>query len=237
MKGMIFMKRLTSVLLALTLALSLAACGSAPDQGSGAPSSTPEASTPVSTPEPSQPDEPQETPPAESDTPSEDDTDSEGGKTLVAYFSWSGNTETLAGMIQTETGGDLFAIEPETPYTDDYNTLLDVAQEEQSSNARPALAAEVGNWADYDTVFVGYPNWWGDAPMLVLSFLESYDCAGKTIVPFATSASGGFGRSIDSVTASAAGATVLEGFHVVGDSVEGASEDVAAWIAGLGLGQ
>lgn len=231
------MKRLTSFLLAFTLALSLAACGSAPNQGTGSPSSTPEAGAPISTPEYTQPDASQVTPPAENDTPSEDDTDSEGGKTLVAYFSWSGNTETLAGMIQTETGGDLFAIEPETPYTDDYNTLLDVAQEEQRNNARPALAAEVENWADYDTVFVGYPNWWGDAPMLVLSFLESYDCAGKTIVPFATSGGGGLGRGVSSITDSAAGATVLEGFHVSGDRVDGASEDVTAWIDGLGLEQ
>lgn len=229
------MKRLTSLFLALALTLSLSACGSPSGQADAGQSDTPEASTPAPAPESSQPEQSQ-TPP-ESEAPSEDDAGSEGGKILVAYFSWSGNTETLAGMVQAETGGDLFEITPEPPYTEDYNTLLDVAQAEQRDNARPAVAGEVENWEDYDTVFVGYPNWWGDAPMLILSFLESYDCTGKTIVPFATSGGGGLGRGVDSITASAAGATVLEGFHVGGSSVDGAAADVAAWIDGLALGQ
>ena len=82
-------------------------------------------------------------------------------------------------MIQAETGGDLFEIEPATPYTDDYDTLLDVAQQEQADNARPELAAQVENWDSYDVVFVGYPDWWSDAPMLIYSFLEAYDWEGK----------------------------------------------------------
>lgn len=157
------------------------------------------------------------------------------GGTLIAYFSWSGNTEAMAQMIQAETGGELFAIAPATPYTEDYNTLLDVAQQEQAEDARPGLAAQVENWDSCDVVFVGYPDWWSDAPMVVYSFLEAYDWTGKTLVPFCTSGGSGFGRSLDRLPESAPGAAILEGLHVNGDSVEGAGEEVAAWLDGLGL--
>ena len=159
----------------------------------------------------------------------------ESGGNLIAYFSWSGNTEQLAQMIQAETGGQLFEIAPATPYTEDYDQLLDVAQQEQTDNARPELAGEVENWDSYSTVFVGYPDWWSDAPMLIYSFLESYDWEGKTLIPFCTSGGSGFGRSLDNLPASAPSATILEGFHVNGSSVDGAAEDVAAWLSGLGL--
>ena len=138
-------------------------------------------------------------------------------------------------MIQAETGGQLFEIAPATPYTEDYDQLLDVAQQEQGDNARPELAGEVENWDSYSTVFVGYPDWWSDAPMLIYSFLESYDWEGKTLIPFCTSGGSGFGRSLDNLPASAPSATILEGFHVNGSSVDGATEDVAAWLDGLGL--
>ena len=154
---------------------------------------------------------------------------------MVAYFSWSGNTEQMAQMIQTETGGDLFEIAPATPYTEDYNTLLDVAQNEQASDARPELASQVENWDSYDVVFVGYPNWWNDAPMLIYSFLESYDWEGKTLVPFCTSGGSAFGRSTDRLPDSAPGATILDGLHISGSRVDGSSEEIAAWIDGLNL--
>lgn len=225
------MKKVISIFLTLTLTLSLAACRGAEVGGDPTPSvpdnsatSQPGTTTNESS-APEQSAEPEETP------------DEEANSILIAYFSWSGNTEELAGMIQAETSGDLFAIEPETPYTNDYNTLLDVAQQEQADNIRPALATQVENWDQYDTIFVGYPNWWGDVPMIVLSFLESYDCTGKRIVPFCTSGGGGFGSSRASVEASASGAAILEGFHVSGSRVSGAKGDVAAWINGLGLAQ
>ena len=82
-----------------------------------------------------------------------------GSEALIAYFSWSGNTEQVAQMIAEQTGADLFKIEPATPYTDDYNALLDIARQEQADNARPELAAQVENWENYDVIFVGYPNW------------------------------------------------------------------------------
>lgn len=177
--------------------------------------------------------EPQETASQPESAPSEES--APAGGILIAYFSWSGNTEAMAQMIQAETGGELFAIAPATPYTEDYNTLLDVAQQEQAEDARPELAAQVENWDSYDVVFVGYPDWWSDAPMVVYSFLEAYDWTGKTLVPFCTSGGSGFGRSLDRLSESAPGAAILEGLHVNGDSVEGAGEEVAAWIDGLGL--
>ncbi len=103
---------------------------------------------------------------------------------LIACFSWSGNTEALAELIQEQTGGDLYKITTATPYTEDYDALLAQAQEEQKANARPELDGQVENWEDYDVIFVGYPNRRSDAPMEALTFLESYDFNGKTLIPF-----------------------------------------------------
>ena len=170
-------------------------------------------------------------------------------KPLIVYYSrkgenyWNGqiknlakgNTEIVAEMIAGLTGGDLFEIAPAEPYTDDYDTLLDIARDEQSSAARPALADTVDNWDSYDTVFVGYPNWWSDAPMAVYTFLESYDWTGKTLIPFNTSASGGFGRSLDGIAESAAGATILEGIALTEGELADAQNAVTEWLAELEL--
>ena len=158
-----------------------------------------------------------------------------GGGVLVAYFSWSGNTEQMAQIIAEETGADLFEIAPAAPYTDDYNELLDITQQEQADNARPELADQVENWNSYDTVFVGYPNWWSDAPMAVYTFLENYDWTGKTLVPFNTSASGGFGRSLSGIGESAAGAEILEGIAFTESELPDAESCITEWLTGLGL--
>lgn len=224
------MKKFLSMLLTLTMIFTLAACGASREQsGTSTPPADTDSQSEENTPPSSE--QPEETPDS-NEAPTE-----AGGKTLIAYFSWSGNTETLAGMIQEATGGDLFAIETETPYTDDYNAVVDQAKQEQADNIRPALAAQVENMDDYDTVFIGYPNWWSDVPMAVLTFLESYDWSGKTVIPFCTSGGGGFGNGVNSIKAATEGATVLEGFHVGGSSVNGAADDVATWLGGLGLGQ
>lgn len=219
------MKKIMSLLLSMTLVFSLAACSGGGATSSEGGTSEPSSQTPSESEAPSNSETPEE-----SAEPTE-----ETGGTLIAYFSWSGNTEQMAQMIQTETGGDLFEIEPATPYTDDYNTLLDVAQQEQANNARPELASQVENWDSYDVVFVGYPDWWSDAPMLIYSFLEAYDWEGKTLVPFCTSGGSGFGRSLDKLPDSAPGANILEGLHVSGSRVDGSSEEIAAWIGGLNL--
>ena len=117
----------------------------------------------------------------------------ETGRTLVVYFSHTGNTENVANFIHKAVGGDIIKLEPVNAYTDDYNTLLDVAQEEQRNDARPEIATKIDNIDEYDTIFLGYPNWWGDMPMIIYSFLDEYDLSGKTIAPFCTS--GGSGLS------------------------------------------
>ena len=233
------MKKWTSLFLALAMAFSLAACGNSGTQentseppASASGSTTEETSAPTDTETPAE--EPAEEPseePAERETPTTEDSSS----VLIAYFSWSGNTEQVAQIIQQETGGDLFEIAPATAYTDDYNELLDIAQQEQSDNARPELAGQVENWEQYDTIFVGYPIWWSDAPMAVYTFLESYDWSGKTLVPFNTSASGGFGRSLSGLEESAAGASILDGLSFTERTLGDAQSEVTTWLDGLGL--
>lgn len=158
-----------------------------------------------------------------------------GSKTMIAVLSRTGNTMSVAAMIQSATGGDLFEITPADPYPEDYDTLTDLAKEEQRDQARPAVANTVENWDDYDTVFVGYPIWWSDAPMVVLSFLESYDWSSKELIPFCTSGGSGFSDSLDSITASAPNARILEGFHVLGNQADTAETDVRDWLSDLGF--
>ena len=229
------MKKWTSLLLALAMTFSLAACGnSGTQENTSEPPASVSGSTGEGTPAPTGTETPAEEPseePAESETSTTGDSSS----VLIAYFSWSGNTEQVAQIIQQETGGDLFEIAPATPYTDDYNELLDIAQQEQSDNARPELAGQVENWEQYDTIFIGYPNWWNDAPMAVYTFLESYDWDGKTLIPFNTSASGGFGRSLSGLEGSAAGASILDGLSFTERTLGDAQSEVTAWLDGLGL--
>ena len=233
------MRKWTSLLLALAMTLSLAACGnSGTQENTSEPPASVSGSTAEETPAPTDTETPAEEPteaPAEETAESETSTTGDSSSVLIAYFSWSGNTEQVAQIIQQETGGDLFEIAPATAYTDDYNELLDIAQQEQSDNARPELAGQVENWEQYDTVFVGYPNWWNDAPMAVYTFLESYDWDGKTLVPFNTSATGGFGRSLSGLEESAAGASILDGLSFTERTLGDAQSEVTTWLDGLGL--
>lgn len=111
------------------------------------------------------------------------------GNVLVAYFSWSGNTEEMASYLAEQTGGELLEIQPETPYPTDYNECGDVALEERDSNARPAIADLPESIEEYDTILIGYPIWWHTAPMIIGTFLESYDLTGVEVYPFTQSAS------------------------------------------------
>lgn len=135
--------------------------------------------TPENPDEPENPEEPGDDP----DTPSGD------SKILVAYFSWGGTTQRMAQEIVRQTGADIFRIEPVVPYPINYTECTEVAQEEKNNNARPAIADEVENWKEYDTVFIGCPVWWWTTPMIICTFAESYDFDGKTVVPFCTYAS------------------------------------------------
>lgn len=164
-----------------------------------------------------------------------ENTDADGSSILVAYFSRSGNTEKIANMIAEDTGADLFQIEPAEAYPEDYNAVVDQAKEEQAAKARPELLHDVETFQNYDVIFLGYPNWWSDVPMIMNTFMEAHDFSGKTVVPFCTHGGGGYGNSLASVKEGTDGALVLDGFEVSGSRVDGAAADVQSWIDSLNL--
>lgn len=153
---------------------------------------------------------------------------------LVLYFSWSGNTQAVANIIHDEVGGDIIRLETAEPYTDDYNELLDVAQEEQQENARPELATTIDNIDNYDVIFLGYPIWWGDMPMAIYTFLDDYDLSGKTIVPFVTSGGSGLSGTPDNIQREEANATVADGLAIGDDEAANSKDEVVAWLDSLG---
>ena len=136
-------------------------------------------------------------------------------KKLVAYFSASGITAKVAETLAEATGADIFEIQPEVPYTKaDLNWQDKTARstiEMQNPASRPAIAAKRENMADYDTILIGYPIWWHTAPMIIGTFLESYDLTGKIIIPFATSGGSGMGKTNEKLMPSCPGAKLLEG--------------------------
>lgn len=146
----------------------------------------------------------------------------------------TGNTGAVANMIAEAVGGDLFSIQTVEKYPDSYDATIDQGQEEQSSNARPQLAAHIENLDDYDTIFLGYPNWWSDMPMAVYSFLEEYDLSGKTLIPFVTSGGSGFSGTISAIESAQPNATVQEGISIGAADAMEAQEDVNAWLGELG---
>lgn len=158
-------------------------------------------------------------------------TGSDGGNVLIAYFSWGGNTEGIAEEIQAQTGADLFEIELVTPYSSDYNTVLDQAQRDQSEQARPELSTHVEDMEQYDTILLGYPNWWASIPMPIASFLEEYDFSGKTIIPFCSHGGGRFGQSLTAIAKLAPDAVMGEALSIHYSGGATLSDDVAAWLA------
>lgn len=157
------------------------------------------------------------------------------GKVLIAYFSWGGNTRGIAEEIQSQTGADLFEIACVTPYSDDYNTVLEQAQHDQNVQARPELKDHVEQMEQYDTVIIGYPNWWASIPMPVATFLEEYDFSGKTVVPFCSHGGGRFGQSLTAIAKLAPDAVMGEGLSVHYSGGSTLSADVADWLEENGI--
>ncbi|HIY02891.1 MAG TPA: NAD(P)H-dependent oxidoreductase [Candidatus Blautia faecipullorum] len=158
-----------------------------------------------------------------------------GSASLVVYFSWSGNTESVANEIQAQTGADIFEIVPAEPYTDDYNTLLDIAQEEQADGARPAIADTVENFDQYDVVYFGYPNWWYGVPMALLSFLENNDLSGKQIYLFYSHGTGGLADSVSMITEALPGTEISDHiFDCYEEDAPDSEEEIGSWLAELG---
>ena len=158
------------------------------------------------------------------------------GKVLVAYFSWGGNTASVAKAIAGALGAELFEIKTAKPYPKDYNATLDVAKAEQARNDRPELSTHVGDMGQYDTVFLGYPNWWGTLPMPIFTFLEEYDFAGKRVIPFVTHGGSSFGRSLSDIRKLAPKAELEEkGLSLSGSRAAGAGNQIVSWLEGLGF--
>lgn len=248
------MKKWISLLLTLATALSLAACGTSDGQVNSSPSSSDNADT----------EQDPETPPADEGTepPAIENTeppaaeDAEGTNILVAYFSWAdnailaddvdavsspsvippGNVQQLAEWVQDETGGDLFAVRVTDPYPSDWDECLERANEERGNDARPELAENVENLDQYDTVFLGYPNWWYGVPMALLSFLEQNDLSGKDVYLFCSHGTGGLARSVEIITEAAPDANISDSiFDCYEEDAASSETDIRSWIAELGL--
>lgn len=225
------MKKLTALLLSVVLVLSLAACGSANKPASS--TTQPETSAPTEQPT-TGPSESSSTAPAES----EPETQPETGKTLVVYYSASGNTERVAKDIAEAAGADLFEIVPTEVYTSDdldwTNPDSRVSREHDDESLRdvPLTTTEVPDWDSYDTVFIGYPIWWGIAAWPVDTFVKNNDFTGKTVIPFATSSSFGMGQS-GSLLADMAGTGEWQEGQRFSSGVS--SDEVQSWVNGLGL--
>ena len=224
------MKKLTALLLSVVLVLSLSACGSANKPASS--TTQPETSVPTEQPT-TEPSESSSTAPAES----EPETQPETGKTLVVYYSASGNTERVAKDIAEAADADLFEIVPTEVYTSDdldwTNPDSRVSREHDDESLRdvPLTTTEVPDWDSYDTVFIGYPIWWGIAAWPVDTFVKNNDFTGKTVIPFATSSSSGMGQS-GSLLADMAGTGEWQEGQRFSSGVS--SDDVQSWVNGLG---
>ena len=153
------------------------------------------------------------------------------GKTLVAVFSWSGNTLAVADRIAQDLQASEFRIEPQTPYTSNYDEMLQIAQDEQAADTMPALAANVQDWESYTTIYLGFPTWWAHLPQIVKSFLSAHDCTGKTVYPFNTHAGSGFASCLSDLSAACPGADVREGLSLVGTSAASSTDSIDEWVS------
>lgn len=153
-----------------------------------------------------------------------------GSKILVAYFSWSGNTKAVAEEIHKQVGGDIVEIVPETPYSETYSVTVAKAKAEQASNARPAISTKIADFDKYDTIYLGYPNWWGSMPMPVATFIDTYKMSGKKVAPFFTHGGGGVQRCMSDLEARAAGAKFTDYLCLSGSSVKSAQGEISAWV-------
>ena len=220
------MKKLISILAAGTMTMGLLA-------GCGSSSESTEEDTSGQAAQEDSADE------GSTDAAASDEAETSGsGNVLIAYYSATGNTEAVANMIADATGGDLFELEPVEPYTDDDLNWTDdnsrVSQEHEDESLRDVelVSSTPENWDSYDTVFIGYPIWWGIAAWPVDSFVESNDFTGKTVIPFATSASSGMGESGQLLEEMAGTGEWQEGQRFRSGADEA---DVQEWVNGLGL--
>ena len=225
------MKRLFSLLTAAVLAVSLAACGSSASSAAATPTPTTE---PIPAPT-------EQSAPAESETTetvgSTEETTTDG-KALVVYYSATGTTKRVAQLIADAIGADLFEVEPAEPYTtadlnySDKNSRVSREHDDESLRDVALVSAEVPDWDSYDTVFIGYPIWWGGAAWPMNGFMTANDFTGKTVIPFATAASSGMGGSGTDLAKLAGTGDWLDGQRFFSSTT---ADDIQSWLDTLGL--
>ncbi len=251
------MKKLAAVLLAVVLACAAVACGGQTPEStasSAAPAASSQAADSAESPTAEEPTEAA----SQASSPAQEAAEGESN-ILIAYFTVPetdgvdtvagasrvvvdgevlGNNQYVAQLIQQQVGGDLFRIETVQEYPGSHEPLLEFAHNEAAEGARPELATQIENLDQYDTIFLGYPNWNADLPMPLYTFLESYDLSGKTIIPYTVHGGSGFAGTIGTIQELQPDATVVEdGLTISRNSVAEAEDDVTEWVAGLNLGQ
>lgn len=246
------MKRIISFLSVLIVGISMTACGSG--EAASAPSISENDRSLVEQKLGKNGSKTDSKSDSENDGRSDEESDSEGSengsKILVAYFSRAdenysvgnidkGNTQIIAEYIAKELQADSFHIETVTPYPAGYDDCCDVAKQEQADNARPEISGKVDNMEQYDIVFLGYPIWWGDLPMAVYTFMESYDFSDKVIIPFNTHEGSGDAGTYSNIAKALPSAQVTDGMSIQGKTAQEFNSDteqsVHDWLDGLGF--
>lgn len=248
------MKKFTALFLVVSLTFALAACGnSGRDNADGSSTDSYEASSIEETSGVSQ--EPQENGEATEATETPDSVSEEQSKILVAYFSWAdnavlaedvdavsspsvippGNVQQLAGWVQEETGADVFSIRVTDPYPSDWDECLERANQERGDNARPELVENIEDLSQYDTIFLGYPNWWYGVPMALLTFLESNDFSGKQVFLFCSHGTGGLANSVEIISEAIPDAEISDNiFDCYEEEASSSEESIRQWVQELG---
>ena len=255
------MRRWMAAALAAFMVLSLAACAGNQQEEQSASAEATEQSQSASVQEeeePASPEEPASTEqqPEEPASSTEQPSNAQESGVLVAYFSWAdnavidgevdavaspsvtapGNVQQLAQWISERTGGDLFSIQVTEPYSSDWDACLERANQERAEDARPELTASVEQLERYDTVFLGYPNWWYGVPMALLSFLEENDLSDKQVYLFCSHGTGGLASSVEQIDEALPDSTALSKnvFDVYEEDASSSQQDILAWLEELG---
>lgn len=258
------MKKMTALMLSAALVFSMTACSNAQQNTDSDPVSSEESSQAAES-TPAQTAEAESLPEEDNGNVSDTETastETENGESniLIAYFTYgenaelpddvdasatasiqifngevTGNTGVMARMIAEASGGELFSIQTVEPYPDSYDETIDVGENEKNNGIRPELSTHIENLDQYDTVFVGFPNWWYGMPMVMYSFFDEYDFSGKTVIPFCTSGGSAFSDAIDEIKDMEPDAAILDGLHIGSSSVTDAESRVSEWVQELGL--
>lgn len=249
------MRRWMAAALAALMVLSLAACAGSQQEEQPASAEATEQSQSASVQEEEEPASTEQQP-EEPASSTEQPSDTQESGVLVAYFSWAdnavidgevdavaspsvtapGNVQQLAQWVSERTGGDLFSIQVTEPYSSDWDACLERANQERAEDARPELTASVEQLERYDTVFLGYPNWWYGVPMALLSFLEENDLSDKQVYLFCSHGTGGLASSVEQIDEALPDSTALSEnvFDVYEEDAASSQQDILAWLEELG---